>query len=160
MHLFLTDLEQLISAVQVSTTDARKKCSRAFCLIVAAKIEWGKIGITIHEEEISLQLRNNLVNSEEPIWLQKKNLKFEFTKKLCVYLYLQQLTELKEEISKSKIIVEDFNITFTTINRRYVEKIEQHDNYSKGYQIYYKVTVNKTVCYRCKDRQVGQYLQK
>lgn len=38
----LTDLEQLLSACRVPSTDARKRVlALSVCLIVAAKIEWG-----------------------------------------------------------------------------------------------------------------------
>ena len=50
------------AAAQVSTTDARKKCPRAFCLSVAAKIEWED---TERNMEIKGEIwRENFDNSE------------------------------------------------------------------------------------------------
>lgn len=68
------------SAAKVSTTDARKTCSHTFCcLIVAAKLEQENAGEKQDDtgkkmEREFLQLKNNLVNSKEPVSLQRRRI--------------------------------------------------------------------------------------
>lgn len=73
-----------MSAAGVSTQMKEQSVlTLSICLIVAAKTEWentrekcGNTGKKVEKE--FLQLRNNLVYSEEPVLLKKKkNLKFE-----------------------------------------------------------------------------------
>lgn len=71
-RIYLTDLEQLLSAAKVSTTDARKRCPRAFFLSHCGSQDWmGEYrGKTWRE---FLPLGSNLVNSEEAVYFKEES---------------------------------------------------------------------------------------
>lgn len=83
--IYLTNLEKLLSSPKVSTKMQEKKIVLVLCLTVAAKTEWGKKGgnhdnTGKNKEREFLQLRNKLVNSEEPFSLQKRIEKLSLNK--------------------------------------------------------------------------------
>lgn len=82
-YIYLTDLEQLLSAAKVPVQVLEKGVLvLSVRLIVVAKTEWGNTGKKTQRE--FLQLRNNLVNSEKPVLLQRRilNTSLQVKKKL------------------------------------------------------------------------------